>query len=108
SQQSVSARLRGLERRVRLELVLRSTTGATLTESGETMLAWAREVVEAADRLEVALDGLRGESPARGLTIAASQTIAAHRLPGWLLTLRQEELAGHLAGTDFALRTGNS
>lgn len=108
SQQSASVRLRGLERRVRLELVLRSTTGATLTETGETMLAWAREVLEAADRLEVALDGLRGESPARGLTIAASQTIAAHRLPGWLLTLRQEEMAGGTAGADFALRTGNS
>ncbi|MGO1833620.1 MAG: LysR family transcriptional regulator [Actinomycetaceae bacterium] len=109
SQQSVSARLRGLERRVRLELVLRSTAGAVLTEAGETMLAWAREVLDAADRLEVALDGLRGESPGRGLTIAASQTIAAHRLPGWLLALRNEELAeGSGRGTDFALRTGNS
>jgi molybdate transport repressor ModE-like protein len=109
SQQSVSARLRGLERRVRLELVLRSTAGAVLTEAGETMLAWAREVLDAADRLDVALDGLRGESRGRGLTIAASQTIAAHRLPGWLLSLRNEELAdGADRGSDFALRTGNS
>lgn len=108
SQQAVSARLRGFERLIEIELLLRSPAGVVLTESGEAVIAWAREVLEASTRLDEAIAGLRGQSVAQTLMIAASQTIAGHRLPGWLLRSRSEQLAAGQAAAVVALRTGNS
>ncbi|PIJ49507.1 LysR family transcriptional regulator, partial [Leucobacter sp. OLES1] len=51
SQQAVSSRLRGTERRLGLSLVARSAAGAVPTEAGSAVLAGAREVLGAARRL---------------------------------------------------------
>src|SRR5690606_22171852 len=95
TQQTASARLRGLEQRLGLELLLRSPRGVTPTVIGETTAAWAEEVLAAAERFRTGVETLRGER-SRALTVAASQTVAAHMLPRWLVGLRERQVrAGH-------------
>ncbi|GAA1622407.1 LysR family transcriptional regulator [Leucobacter chromiireducens subsp. solipictus] len=107
TQQAVSARLRGLERLTGGPLVHRSPAGVTPTPDGDALLAWAREVLDAAARLDEGIASLAGGAR-RTLRIGASQTIAAHRLPGWLLELRRAQLDRGSAPSDVALRTANS
>lgn len=108
SQQAASARVRVLERTTDVRLLVRSRRGVELTEAGSTVLAWAHEVIDAADRLREGLATLSGAAHPRSLTVGASQTIAAHLLPGWLVTLRrQQEDAGN-APTPVQLHTANS
>lgn len=107
SQQAVSSRLRGMERRLGLPLMTRSPGGAAPTPEGETLLSAAREVLAAARRLGETVDGLRG-SRSRTLSVAASQTIAAHLLPGWVLAMRRGQIERGSAPAESELRTGNS
>lgn len=107
TQQAVSARLRGLERLVGAPLAQRSPAGVSATPAGDAVLAWARDVLTAADRLDEGLASLAGQA-GRALSIGASQTIAAHLLPGWLMELRRAQLASGKPPSDIALRTANS
>lgn len=107
SQQAVSSRLRGMERRLELPLVARSATGALPTEAGQAVLAAGREVLAAARRLAETVDGLRG-SAGGALAVAASQTIASHLLPGWVLDMRRAQTDRGRAPAETELRTGNS
>lgn len=107
TQQAVSARLRSLERRVGVDLVQRSPAGVTATPAGDAVLAWAREVLTAAARLDEGIASLAGGA-ARALSVGASQTIAAHLLPAWLIELRGAQLAVGRDATSVALRTANS
>ncbi|WP_164512764.1 LysR family transcriptional regulator [Leucobacter chromiireducens] len=107
TQQAVSARLRGLERLVGVSLVQRSPAGVTATPAGDAVLAWAREVLSAAARLDEGIASLAGGA-SRTLTVGASQTIAAHLLPTWLIELRGAQLAAGRSATSVALRTANS
>ncbi|SJN09072.1 Transcriptional regulator, LysR family [Leucobacter sp. 7(1)] len=107
TQQAVSARLRGLERLTGGPLVHRSPAGVTATPDGDAVLAWAREVLDAAARLDEGIASLAGGTR-RTLRIGASQTIAAHRLPSWLLELRRAQLDRGMDPSDIALRTANS
>ncbi|UOR01167.1 LysR family transcriptional regulator [Leucobacter allii] len=107
TQQAVSHRIRTLERLAGVELLRRSPAGATPTPEGDAVLAWARDVLTAADRLDEGLAGLRG-SPARALRIVASQTIAAHLLPEWLVELRRAQTRAGSSPDATALRTANS
>ena len=107
TQQAVSARLRGLERIVGVPLIERSPAGVTATPAGDAVLAWTREVLTAAARLDEGIASLAGHA-SRALTVGASQTIAAHLLPGWLLELRSAQLAADRPPTTVALRTANS
>ncbi|WP_308492781.1 LysR family transcriptional regulator [Microbacterium terrisoli] len=107
TQQAVSNRIRSAERLMGVELFVRSPQGARLTADGESVIAWARDVLAAAGRMGAALDLLRG-SATRTLTVGGSQTIAAHLLPGWMLQLRERQLAAGQDATTVRLRTGNS
>ncbi|MBW9095289.1 LysR family transcriptional regulator [Microbacterium jejuense] len=107
TQQSASARLRAMERALGLELLLRSPHGVTATPAGEVFASWADDLLHAADRLETGVDQLRGES-GRELAVAASQTVAAHLLPHWLVTLRTTQLAAGRQPTEVRLLTANS
>ncbi|RZT62735.1 LysR family transcriptional regulator [Leucobacter luti] len=107
TQQAVSARLRGLERLIGVPLLERSPAGVSPTPGGDAVLAWAREVLAAAARLDEGISSLAGQ-PDRALTVGASQTVAAHLLPTWLLELRRAQLAAGSAPSEIALRTGNS
>jgi len=92
SQQALSARMRTLERAVDLTLLARTPTGSHLTEQGRLVLGWAEDVLDAADRLEAGLRSIRSGVSHR-LAIAASQTIAEHLVPHWLVELRAIEQA---------------
>lgn len=107
TQQSASMRLRGLERMLGLELLRRTTRGVEPTPAGETVAAWAEEVLAAAQRFRVGVGMLRDER-SRELTVAASQTVAAHLLPTWLVALRERQVRDARTPTEVRLIAGNS
>src|SRR5580692_5722867 len=92
SQQALSARMRTLERATNVTLLIRSPGGSHLTEQGRLIVGWAEDVLDAADRLEAGLRSIRS-GVSRRLSIAASQTIAEHLVPHWLVKLRAIEQA---------------
>ena len=96
SQQAASARLRRLEAQVGLTVLDRHPAGATLTDAGRALAAWAGRVVRAATELDDGAAALRHAGAAR-LRLAASMTIAEHLLPGWLVTLRTRATPGNPA-----------
>ncbi|MFB8004221.1 LysR family transcriptional regulator [Nocardia sp. NPDC056000] len=102
SQPAVSTRIRGLEQRLGLLLLDRHPRGATLTETGQLVLRWARPALEATAGLDQALHTLTGTSPAH-LRLAASTTIAEFFLPTWFAELRNR-----LPGTNISLLCHNS
>jgi DNA-binding transcriptional LysR family regulator len=92
SQQALSGRMRTLERAMGVALLARSPSGSQLTEQGRLVVGWAEDVLDAADRLEAGLRSIRSGVSHR-LAIAASQTIAEHLVPHWLVELRSVEQA---------------
>jgi DNA-binding transcriptional LysR family regulator len=92
SQQALSARMRTLERVMGIPLLARSSAGSHLTEQGRLIVGWAEDVLDAADRLQAGLRSIRSGVSHR-LSIAASQTIAEHLVPHWLVELRRIEQA---------------
>src|SRR5450756_1291451 len=95
SQQALSARMRTLERGMGVALLARTPSGSHLTEQGRLVVGWAEVVLDAADRLDAGLRSIRAGVSHR-LAIAASQTIAEHLVPHWLIELRAaEQAAGH-------------
>lgn len=107
SQQALSVRVRELERDMGIELMLRSPRGVTVTSNGELVLVWAEEVLAAARRLETGIEALAG-SRGRELRVVASQTIAGHLLPEWVVRLRQVQIDAGKVPTAVTLATGNS
>jgi DNA-binding transcriptional LysR family regulator len=93
SQQALSARMRTLERATGVTLLARTPSGSHLTEQGRLVVGWAEDVLDAAERLEAGLRSIRSGVSHR-LAIAASQTIAEHLVPHWLVELRSVEQAG--------------
>lgn len=90
SQPAASACLRSFEARWRLTLATRSARGTRLTQDGETVAAWARELVHRVDTVRGGLAAL-SEQRAQGesrIAIAASLTVAEFVLPRWLGELR--------------------
>jgi DNA-binding transcriptional LysR family regulator len=86
SQPAASARIRAFEARWRIAALRRSRRGSRLTPDGEVAVAWAREVLSAADRMRGALQDL-GSARIGTVDVAASLTVAEHLLPGWLSQL---------------------
>lgn len=101
TQQAVSARVRIAERTVGHQLVRRSPSGSSLTETGRLVLGLAQPVLEAADRLDAGIRAL--QQPSGELVVAASQTIAELMLPEWLL-----EFQRRAPGVTVRLVAGNS
>ena len=102
SQPAVSARMQAMERLVGFPLLTRSARGSTLTPAGGLLADWARTVLQSAHILDTGIDTLRADRAGR-LRVAASQTVAEHLLPGWLV-----RLAADHPGTAVSLDAGNS
>lgn len=102
SQPAASMRISALERQLRLVLLERGPTGSRLTPAGAAVVDWARPVLDAARALVSGVAALHADQQGR-LRVAASMTIADHRVPGWLITLH-----GRAPETRVALRVGNS
>lgn len=87
SQPAVSARMRNLERRLGLQLLLRTASGSRATTDGLVVARAAEQVLRHAGELAQAVHELRAAQ--RGaLRIASSLTIAEHLLPAWLTALQ--------------------
>lgn len=87
SQQAVSMRIRGLEKDLRVRLLVRSARGSRLTPAGELVVEWVRPVLAAVDEFTGAAESLRTDR-IRTMRIAASLTIAEHLLPEWIARWR--------------------
>lgn len=98
TQPSASARLNRLERQLGVQLLVRTSTGSTLTPAGAVVAAWAGQVIHAAQALADGVQTLRGTDSAR-LRLAASMTIAEYLMPGWLLLLRRRHPELQVAAT---------
>lgn len=107
TQQALSARMRGLERALGLDLLVRTPAGSHLTGQGKLVLGWADDVLDAADRLEAGIASIRSGVTHR-LAIAASQTNAEYLVPHWLVELRAAEEARGLEPTVVELAVSNS
>lgn len=107
TQQALSARMRTLERALRLPLLVRTPAGSRLTEQGTLVLDWAEDLLTAADRLEAGVRSIRTGITHR-LAIAASQTTAEHLVPHWLIELRAAEEAAGTQPTVVELTVTNS
>ncbi|WP_054813664.1 LysR family transcriptional regulator [Nocardia arizonensis] len=88
TQPAASMRITALERQLRLRLVERGPTGSTLTEAGRAVVAQALPVLAAAAAFGAGVAAVHSAEVPR-LRIAASKTIADHRIPQWLTALRQ-------------------
>jgi molybdate transport repressor ModE-like protein len=95
SQPSASARMRTLERRLGVRLLVRSTSGSRLTSAGTVVTDWARAVLVQANALVEGVAALRSRQADR-LRVSASLTIAEHLVPGWLVALREAAPGVHV------------
>jgi DNA-binding transcriptional LysR family regulator len=114
SQPAASIRISAMERRLGLRLLERSPSGSKLTEEGEKLAKYARNVMQAARELLEFGSGT-GAAEAERLRVAGSPAVSEHLIPEWLNrlgfsfgevrvevqtggvdTLRQLVLAGHV------------
>ncbi|WP_406447098.1 LysR substrate-binding domain-containing protein [Streptomyces sp. NBC_01613] len=102
SQPAASMRITALERQLKLVLLERGPSGSRLTPSGTAVVDWARPVLDAARALVSGVAALHADQEGR-LRVAASMTIADHRVPAWLMALRARS-----PQVRVALRVGNS
>ncbi|NMR32092.1 LysR family transcriptional regulator [Crystallibacter degradans] len=89
AQSNASRTLATLERRLGYPLLNRSAQGSRLTTEGALTVEWAREVLDAVDRLSAGAEAL-GATSAPELVVGASMTVAEYLVPGWISTFRHE------------------
>ena len=87
TQQAVSARLASIEAQTGVALVVRTPRGSQLTPAGVVVAEWADRLLDVAHYVDAGLASLRSERRKR-VTVAASQTIAEHLMPRWLVSLQ--------------------
>ncbi|WP_205471998.1 LysR substrate-binding domain-containing protein [Nocardioides sp. SYSU D00038] len=87
AQPNASRALGRLERQLGLTLLVRGPGGSRLTTEGEVVVAWARDALDAVDRVADGARSLAAERAAH-LTVAASLTVAEHLAPRWLARFR--------------------
>ncbi|MHB1235305.1 MAG: LysR family transcriptional regulator [Microbacteriaceae bacterium] len=107
SQQAVSSRMRALEKLAGSSLLERSPRGSTLTPTGALLADWAEDVLAAAERLDAGIASMRSGARRR-LQVVASQTIAEHLLPQWLVLLRRHEESRGMTPALVELTVANS
>ncbi len=88
SQPAASMRISALERRLRLRLLDRGPTGSALTDAGRSVVEYAQAVLDAARAFGAGVAALHAAQVPH-LRIAASKTLADHRIPQWLEVLRE-------------------
>jgi DNA-binding transcriptional LysR family regulator len=88
SQPSASTSITRWERRLGLKLLERSTRGSVLTPDGALYVDWSREVLSAAQRMQLATAALQSARSAH-LRVAASMTVAEYLVPKWLGMFRR-------------------
>ncbi len=107
TQQAASERIRSTEAQVGLTLLRRTTRGSALTPAGSVLVEWATRLLDVADEIEHALDGLRGDRD-RELVVWSSMSVAESLLPRWLVLLRQRQEGEGLEPTPVTFAAANS
>ncbi|WP_309648735.1 LysR family transcriptional regulator [Nocardioides sp.] len=102
AQPNASRSLTRLERRLDLQLLVRSTSGSRLTDQGQVVAAWARDALTALDRVALGARSLVAEQAAQ-LTVSASLTVAEYLAPRGLAAFRRAHPDQHVS-----LDVGNS
>ncbi|MDR6477089.1 LysR family transcriptional regulator of abg operon [Burkholderia sp. OAS925] len=88
SPSAITQALKNLEDRVNAPLIVRASSGATLTECGNTLLPHARLIVSQVERAHGALNEMRGE-PCGKLSLAITPWIALCFLPEIFIQFRK-------------------
>ena len=88
SQPTVSRRMAALERSLRLPLLERSTSGTSLTPTGQVVVDWATKLLASADDFSRSLESLVG-AHRPSVRAGVSMTIAEHHAPQWVGTLER-------------------
>lgn len=86
SQPSVSRRMTGLEKTMRVSLLHRTKRGTSLTPTGRVVVDWAATLLAAGDDFTRSVQTLRDQR-AVAVRAAVSMTIAEHHAPRWLAKL---------------------
>lgn len=86
-QSNVTLRIQKLEKELGQSLFNRSNKGITITEAGQQLWSYADQIV---DLLDEATRILKVKLPSYQLQLGATPTVAASRLPQWLLAYYQE------------------
>src|SRR5690242_782671 len=91
--------MRAIEAQVGVPLLNRSPRGSQLNQAGVLCAQWAFRVLEAAAELDAGITSLRTDRRSH-LRVAASQTVAEHLMPSWLVALqaRQADNSGSSGG----------
>lgn len=89
AQPNATRALKTLERRLGYPLVVRKTTGSTLTAEGVLTVQWAREVLASLDNLAAGARTLASDGETE-LVFGASMTVAEYLAPSWIGTLHQK------------------
>ncbi|MCW7946101.1 LysR family transcriptional regulator [Streptomyces hygroscopicus] len=79
AQSSVTAQIRALETSVGAELFDRLGSRIRLTEAGERLLPYARQIIELSEEARVAVAG--AQEPAGTLTVGTMESLTSYRLP---------------------------
>ncbi|WOD16485.1 LysR substrate-binding domain-containing protein [Paraburkholderia kirstenboschensis] len=110
---AVTQCIQQLEETVRMQLVVRTSSGVTLTASGQTLLVHARLVAAQMTRAHQAMNAIRGE-PSGRLSIAVTAWVALTFLPETVArfrakmpTIQLELFEGLLAIATPRLRDGS-
>ncbi|HVV20171.1 MAG TPA: LysR family transcriptional regulator [Pseudonocardiaceae bacterium] len=107
TQQAASLRIRAMERKLGVTVLVRSSRGSQLTRAGALVNEWASGLLADARALGAALDSLRTHVRAH-LRIASSLTIAEHLLPTWLVRFHEQQARAGLPPTEIELSAINT
>lgn len=102
TQPAISRRLQSLELSLGATLFVRRKSGVGLTEAGARLVAPARELLRAQDRLKLAVRG-EGDSAESRLRIACSDTVARY-----LLAPRLSSVLSRFPGLELELQVSNT
>ena len=89
SQPVVTAHMRTLQERVRAKLLYRDGQQMRLTETGETVYAWAREVLAGSREVSRRVEDLAGGAAGTAV-VASSMSVGSYMLPGILSDFMRE------------------
>src|SRR5690349_8317983 len=99
--------MRSIEAQVGVPLLNRSPRGSQLNQAGVLCAQWAFRVLAAAAELNAGITSLRTDQRSR-LRVAASQTVAEHLMPGWLVAFQARLPPSAGLGPEIELTATNS
>lgn len=107
TQQALSRRLASMEAQVGVTLAVRTPRGSQLTPAGVVVAEWATRLLEVASDIDAGLGSLAEEGRQR-IRVVASQTVAEHLMPHWLLSLQAADARSSGTAPQVILTATNS